>query len=69
MQSGPVQARAGAAAGGGPPPQFGEAVQALAAVAVSVSEPTVREAEIIAPAATRLIQPFGMTRILPSRCQ
>ena len=44
-------------------------VQALAAVAVSVSEPTVREAEIIAPAATRLIQPFGMTRTLPSRRQ
>jgi hypothetical protein len=56
-----------ATAGGGPPLQFGEAVQALAAVAVSVSEPTVRDAEIITPAATRLIQAFGMTRILRSR--
>jgi hypothetical protein len=47
-QGGSVQALAGAAAGGGPPPQCGELVQALAAVAVRLSELTVRAAEIIA---------------------
>jgi len=56
-----------AAAGGGPPPQFGEPVQALAAVAASASEPAIRAAETIAPAAARLIQAFGMTRVLPVR--
>ena len=53
-QGGSVQALAGAAAGGGPPLHFGEPEQALAAVAVRLSDPTVRAAEITAPAATRL---------------
>jgi hypothetical protein len=40
------------------------AVLAPAAVAVRPSEPTVTAAAITAPAATRLIEVFSMTRIL-----
>jgi hypothetical protein len=68
-QGGSVQALAGAAAGGGPPLQFGEPVQALAAVAVRLSDPTVRAAEITAPAATRLTWVFSMTASFRFKCQ
>jgi len=58
---GSVQALAGVEGGGGPPLHFGEPLQALAAVAVRLSEPAVRAAEITAAAATRLIWVFSMT--------
>jgi hypothetical protein len=53
-QSGSGHALADAAAGGGPPLHVAEPPQALAACAVKLSEPTVRAAEITAPAASRL---------------
>jgi hypothetical protein len=66
---GSVQALAGAAAGGGPPLQFGEPEQALAAVAVRLSEPAVRAAEITAAATTRLTWVFSMTASFRLKCQ
>ena len=65
VQSGVVQLPTTATAGGGPPLHFGEPLQALAAVAVRPSEPAVRAAEIIAPAATRQTEVVSMPRILP----
>jgi hypothetical protein len=66
VQSGVVQVR-GAATGGGPP-LHAEPVQAPAAVAVRLSEPAARAAEITALAATRLTMVIGMA-VLPVRCQ
>ena len=67
MQSGVVHAR-GAATGSGPPPHAAELAQAPAAVAVRLSEPAARAAEITALAATRLTMFTGMA-LLPVRCR
>jgi len=66
MQSGVVHAR-GAETGSGPAPHA-ELAQAPAAVAVRLSEPAARAAEITALAATRLTMFTGMA-LLPVRCR
>ena len=68
-QGGSVQALAGTAAGGGPPLHFGQPEQALAAVAVRLSEPAIRAAEITAPAVSRLTEVFSMTASFRFQCQ